>query len=74
MVHSEFILDSGVARAFPGGRAAHPEDQNEEENEGNLRKNERNYRKMSKNEEMLLSCPSGSVRLATTLILDVCPR
>ena len=23
---------SGVARAFPGGRAAHPEDQNEEEN------------------------------------------
>ena len=26
-------LDSGVARAFPGGRAAHPENQNEEENE-----------------------------------------
>ena len=24
---------SGVARAFPGGRAAHPEDQIEEENE-----------------------------------------
>ena len=24
--------DSGVARAFPGGRLAHPEDQNEEEN------------------------------------------
>ena len=24
---------SGVARAFPGGRAAHPENQNEEENE-----------------------------------------
>ena len=23
---------SGVARAFPGGRTAHPEDQNEEEN------------------------------------------
>ena len=23
---------SGVARAFPGGRLAHPEDQNEEEN------------------------------------------
>ena len=25
-------LLSGVARAFPGGRTAHPEDQNEEEN------------------------------------------
>ena len=24
---------SGVARAFPGGRVAHPESQNEEENE-----------------------------------------
>ena len=23
---------NGVARAFPGGRVAHPEDQNEEEN------------------------------------------
>ena len=37
---------SGVARAFSGGRAAHPEDQNEEENEENLRKNERHHRKM----------------------------
>ena len=25
-------LHSGVARAFPGGRVAHPEGQNEEEN------------------------------------------
>ena len=41
-------LASGVARAFPGGRAAHPEDQNEEENEEKLRKNERSYRKMRK--------------------------
>ena len=39
---------SGVARAFPGGRAAHPEDQNEEENEEKLRKNEKSYRKMRK--------------------------
>ena len=39
---------SGVARAFRGGRVAHPEDQNEEENEENLRKNERNYGKMRK--------------------------
>ena len=30
---------SGVARAFPGGRLAHPEGQNEEENEKSLRKN-----------------------------------
>ena len=39
---------SGVARAFQGGRVAHPEDQNEEENEENLRKNERNSGKMRK--------------------------
>ena len=38
-------ISSGVARAFPGGRVAHPEDQNEEEN---LRKNEGNYGKMRK--------------------------
>ena len=30
---------SGVARAFPGGRVAQPEGQNEEENEQSLRKN-----------------------------------
>ena len=30
---------SGLARAFPGGRLAHPEDQIEEKNEGKLRKN-----------------------------------
>ena len=40
---------SGVARAFPGGRLAHPESQIEEENEGKLRKNVRKYRKMRKN-------------------------
>ena len=31
---------SGVARAFPGGRLAHPEGQNEEENKS-LRKNKK---------------------------------
>ena len=42
-------LHRGVARAFPGGgRLAHPEDQNEEENENKLRKNERKYRKIRK--------------------------
>ena len=33
---------SSVARAFPGGRVAHPEGQNEEENEETLRKNTSN--------------------------------
>ena len=42
------IAHSGVARAFPGGRAAHPEDKNEEENEESSRKNKKNYRKMGK--------------------------
>ena len=27
-----YSISSGVARAFPGGRLAHPEGQNEEEN------------------------------------------
>ena len=35
-------LNSGVARAFLGERVAHPEGQNEEENEKSLRKNKRN--------------------------------
>ena len=34
-------LHSGVARAFPGGRLANPESQNEEENENSLRKNKK---------------------------------
>ena len=38
-------VPSGVARAFPGGRVAHPESQNEEENEKSLRKK---YKKMIK--------------------------
>ena len=48
MAHILFRKNSGVARAFPGGRAAHLEDQNEEENEERLRKNKRTYRKMRK--------------------------
>ena len=38
---------------------AHPDDQNEEENEDNLRKNERKYWKWGQIEEIFLSCPSG---------------
>ena len=36
------LLGSSVARAFPGGRVAHSEGQNEEENENILRKNKSN--------------------------------
>ena len=36
------VIFSGVARAFPGGRVAHPEGQNEEENKKSLRKNKKN--------------------------------
>ena len=36
-------VHSSVARAFPGGRLAHLESQNEEENEQNLRKNNKNW-------------------------------
>ena len=42
------ITYSGVAMAFPGGRLARPEDQNEEEKEERLTKNKRKYRKMRK--------------------------
>ena len=38
-INTIMVLSSGVARAFPGGRLAHPEVQNEEENEETLRKN-----------------------------------
>ena len=39
------VLSSSVTRAFPGGRVAHPESQNEEENELSLRKNKTNWSK-----------------------------
>ena len=71
MLSSNGTLVSGVARAFPGGRAAHPEDQNEEESNENLRKNEVNYRKMRKDWGMFLSCPTVSERLATALTLVI---
>ena len=52
------VTTSGVARTLLSGRAAHPEDQNEEENEENLRKNERNYRKMKKDWGNVLILPT----------------
>ena len=45
-------INSVVARAFPGGRLAHPEGQNEEENENSLRKHKKTWSKFEeKNEE-----------------------
>ena len=45
-------ITSGVARAFPGGRLAHPEGQNEEENKWSLRKDkEKMIEIWGKNEE-----------------------
>ena len=45
---------SGVARAFPDGRLARPEGQNEEENGKNLRKSKKNWSKFEeKNVELL---------------------
>ena len=41
----QVTLFSGVARAFPGGRVAHPEGQNEEENKWSMRKNKKNWLK-----------------------------
>ena len=61
---TSYARSSGVARAFPGGRLAHQEVQNEEENEEKLREN---TGKQGKIEETFLSCPSGSERLATAL-------
>ena len=40
---SKYAVNSGVARAFQGGRVAHPEGQNEDENYENLRKNKNNW-------------------------------
>ena len=42
---------SSVAKAFPGGRLAHLESQNEEENEKSLRKSRKIDRNLRKNEE-----------------------
>ena len=39
------VVSSGVARAFSGGRLAHLEGQNEEENKWSLRKNKKNWLK-----------------------------
>ena len=65
------LIHSGLARAFLGGRVAHPEGQNEEENEEKLRKNERKHRKMRKNWENVLILPIRDERLATALLIHL---
>ena len=60
-------MSSGVARAFPGGRLAHPENQNEEENKSSLRKNKKNWSKFGEKWGKCNSCPPGTVRLATAV-------
>ena len=49
--HVNSSLCSGVARAFSSGRVAHPEGQNEEENNESLRKIRKNNQNLKKNEE-----------------------
>ena len=52
------ISNSGIARAFPGGRLAHPDNRNEEENKENLKKNEKNCQKMRKDWGNVLILPN----------------
>ena len=55
---NSLVKGSGVARAFQGGRAAHPEPQIEEENEEELRKDERKSRRMRKNQGNVAFLPT----------------
>ena len=67
-----FLLTRCVARAFPGGRLTHPEGQNEEENDKILRKNKSNWLKFEEKWGKCKSCPPGTMRLATALLLTHC--
>ena len=51
---------SGVARAFPGGQVAHPESQNEEENEKSLRKNKKKLSKFGEKMRKVELLPTGT--------------
>ena len=74
ILHQMVPTRSSVARAFPGGRVAHPEGQIEEENEKILRKNESNLLNIEEKWGKWKSCPPGTHvyflgtgRLATAL-------
>ena len=62
-------MASSTARGFPGGRAAHLEDQNEEEIKKFWGKLREPTGKWGKIEEMFISCPPGSEGLATALVM-----
>ena len=64
------MADSGVARAFPGGRVAHPEGQNEEENTQSLRENKKNWWKFEEKMRKVEHLPTRDMRLATALMAD----
>ena len=52
VIYLSKLPGSGVARAFPGGRLAHLEGQNEEEHKKSLRKSKKTWSKFEgKNEE-----------------------
>ena len=54
---SQMLIFNCVARALPGGRAAHLEGQEEDENVESLRKNKNNWRKFEEKWESWNSCP-----------------
>ena len=60
-------MHSGVARAFPGGRVAHPKGQNGEENKKILRKIKKNWMQFEEKWGKWNSCLPGTGRLATPL-------
>ena len=53
-------------------RVAHPEGQNEEENEQSFRINKKNWLRFEEKWRKWNSCPSGTVKLATALIQCKC--
>ena len=54
-----YLIRSGVARAFPGGQLAHPEGQNEEENEKSLRKSQKTWSKLEEKMRKVELLPTG---------------
>ena len=56
------LKHSGEARAFPGGRVAHPEGQNEEESEKKMRKIEKNWLKFEESMRKLERLPTRNFK------------
>ena len=68
-IHLSF-LHSGIARAFQGGRLAHPEGQNEDKNVESLMKNKKKWEKFEEIWGKWNFCPPGTVRLTMPLFLQ----